>query len=73
MTVYEYGRETDNTTVLIDDASGALLYYGVVDDIPYKLYNRKIATSVYDSELNCDIVILFRKRVIEKGGADKWQ
>ena len=71
MTVYEYGRETDNTTVCIDDASGTLLYYGVVDDIPYKLYNRKIATAVYDSDLNCDIVVLFRKRDIARGCDDK--
>nr|DAL06096.1 MAG TPA: hypothetical protein [Caudoviricetes sp.] len=60
MSVYEYGRETDNTTVFIADLSGKLIYYGVVDDIPYKLYNRKIARVAYDSELNCDNVVLAR-------------
>ena len=60
MTVYEYGRETDNTTVCIVDLSGKLIYYGVVDDIPYKLYNRKIARVAYVSKLNCDNVVLAR-------------
>lgn len=59
MTVYEYGRYTSNSYVVIFKIGGTSIYDGKVDDIPYNLYARKIAKVSYDETLNCDSVFLY--------------
>lgn len=59
--VYEYARNSDDEWIIICTNSGFELYEGPVEDIYYNLYSRKIDKVIYDSSLECNIIVLLKR------------